>query len=132
MLFERFFIYHSFYVVLSHNHMSVRLLESEVTFTPDLEAPFSSQNLLISHMDVAQKMLKQATKTLSLGFSFTKPLIIIHPTKLLKEELTAAEKRLYTIFASAIKPRKILFTTGAELEFSALKALVEEADRIEL
>ena len=57
--------------------------------------------------------------------------IVIHPTKLLKDTLTDAEIRLYTELARAIKARKVLFHTGAELDFSELAALVEREDGVE-
>lgn len=132
MIFERFFIYHTYYLILSKDHFCLRLLEEELEYNIQAKIPISSPNLLVSNVTEAQKLLKHGVNVLSRGFSFTKPLIVIHPTKLLKDTLTDAEIRLYTELSRAIKARKVLFHTGAELDFSELAALVAREDCVEV
>ncbi len=130
MLFEKLFAYHTYYLIIKKDHFTLRLLETKQEFRAFATEPMSSKSLLVGHMNYAKKLLKACCDQLSLGFSFTKPLIVIHPTKLLKTEPTEVEIRLYEELAKVIKARKVLIHTGEELSFQELAALVEREDGI--
>ncbi len=130
MFFEKLFAYHTYYLIIKENHFTLRLLETNGEYRKDAQEPMSSNSLLVSNMDYAKRLLKECESQLSQGFSFTKPLIIIHPTRILKDQFTDIEKRLYQELARAIKARKVLFHTGKELSFKEIESLVEAEDGV--
>lgn len=130
MLFEKLFAYHTYYLIIKKDHFTLRLLETRQEYRKVAQETMSSKSLLVSHLTYAKKLLLECTALLSQGFSFTKPLIIIHPTQILKEELSTVEIKLYEELAKAIKARKVLFHTGEELSFKEIEVLVEKEDGI--
>lgn len=132
MLFQKLFAYHTYYLIIKKDHFTLRLLETKSEYRKQADEPMSSKSLLVSNMSYAKILLKECATLLSTGFSFTKPLIVIHPSVILKKELTAIEIKLYEELARAIKARKVLFQTGRELSFKELEKLVDKEDGIEL
>ena len=132
MLFQKFFVYHTYYLIIKENHFTLRLLETKQEYRKTAEEVMSSKSLLVSNLSYAKKLLQECSGLLTQGFSFTKPLIIIHPTKILKKELTAVEIKLYEELATAIKARKVLFHLGAELSFKEIQDLVDKEDGLYL
>ena len=131
MFLEKLFVYHSYYLIIKENHFTLRLLETKQEFRKKASHTLSSKSLLVANMQEAKQLLNECVAQLSQGFSFTKPLIVIHPTRILKEELSAVEIRLYEELAKVIKARKVLFHLGPELNFQALEALVEKEDGLD-
>ena len=132
MLFQKLFAYHTYYLIIKEGHFTLRLLETKQEYRKTAEEAMSSKSLLVSNLSYAKKLLQECSDVLSQGFSFTKPLIIIHPTKILKKELSAVEVTLYEELAKAIKARKVLFHLGKELNFQEVESLVEREDGINI
>lgn len=132
MLFEKLFVYHTYYLIIKKDHFTLRLLETKQEYRKAAQESMSSKSLLVSNLTYAKQLLQECTALLSQGFSFTKPLIIIHPTQILKKELSAVEIKLYEELAKAIKARKILFHTGEELSFKEIEVLVEKEDSVSI
>lgn len=132
MLFQKFFVYHTYYLIIKEDHFTLRLLETKQEYRKSAQEPMSSKSLLVGNLSYAKKLLRECCNLLSQGFSFTKPLIIIHPTRILKKELSAVEITLYKELAKAIKARKVLFHLGKELNFQEIESLVEKEDGINI
>jgi hypothetical protein len=132
VLFEKLFAYHTYYLIIKNDHFTLRLLETKQEYRKEAQEPMSTKSLLVGHMHYAKKLLKECCELLSQGFSFTKPLIVIHPTKTLKKELSSVEIKLYEELAKVIKARKVLIHTGKELTFKELEALVDKEDGIDV
>ena len=132
MLLRKFFAYHTYYLIIKEDHFTLRLLETKQEYRKSAQEAMSSKSLLVGNLSYAKKLLQECTALLSQGFSFTKPLIIIHPTKILKKELSAVEIKLYEELARAIKARKVLFHLGKELNFEEIECLVEREDGIDI
>ena len=130
MLFEKLFAYHTYYLIIKKDHFTLRLLENKSEYRKYAQQKMSSKSLLVSNMSYAKRLLKECSDLMSQGFSFTKPLIVIHPTQILKKELTAVEIKLYEELARAIKARKVLFHRGKELTFKELEKFVDKEDGI--
>ena len=132
MLFEKLFVYHTYYLIIKKDHFTLRLLETKAEYRKEAEEPLSTKSLLVGHMHYAKRVLKECVDLLSQGFSFTKPLIVIHPTWTLKNKISPVEIKLYEELAKAIKARKVLIHTGKELSFKELEYLVEKEDGIDI
>ena len=132
MFFEKLFAYHTYYLIISEDHFTLRLLETKQEYRKKADEKMSSKSLLVSNLSYAKQLLQECSSLLSQGFSFTKPLIIIHPTKILKQELSAVEIKLYETLADAIKARKVLFHLEQELSFKEIETLVEKEDGIDI
>lgn len=128
----KYFVYHTYYLIIKKDHFTLRLLETNKEYRVCATKGMSSKSLLVSKMSYAKELLKASCQMLSQGFSFTKPLIVIHPTKILKKELTEVEMKLYRELARVIKARKVLFHTGEELSFKELEALVDTEDSVDI
>lgn len=132
MLFEKLFAYHTYYLIIKKDHFTLRLLETRQEYQKFAEQPMSSKSLLVGHMHYAKTLLKACADQLSQGFSFTKPLIVIHPSRFLKDEPSEVEIKLYRELATVIKARKVLLHRGQELSFKELEALVDKEDGIDI
>ena len=129
---SKYFVYHTYYLIIKKNHFTLRLLETHGEYRKDAIEEMSSKSLLVSNMNYAKVLLKECSDQLTQGFSFTKPLIVIHPTKILKDTLSEVEMKLYRELSRVIKARKVLFHTGKELSFKELEALVDKEDGIDV
>ena len=132
MLLQKYFVYHTYYLQIFENHFILRLLETTSEYQAKPAENISSKSLLVSNMREAKKLLKSCESKLSQGFSFTKPLIVIHPSRILKEKMADIEKKLYKELASVIKARMVIFHLGEELTFKALQELVDDQDSVEV
>jgi hypothetical protein len=128
----KYFRYHTYYLIVKKDHFTLRLLETKQEFRVQVEEGMSSKSLLVGNLRVAKRVLKESVDKLSQGFSFTKPLIVIHPTKILKKELSEVEKKLYLELSRSIKARKTVFHLGGELNFKELEALVDAEDGVDV